>query len=387
MPENSAKFVPYARISFVYFSYFAVVGALIPYWSLYLDYLHFSPSVIGFIVAIPMITKVVAPNIWGWLADKSGKRLLIARLGAAGSCICFAGILFVENTLYFVCLIAAYSFFWNAIHAQFEVVTLNYLHRKPETYSHVRLWGSIGFVVVVVALGVVFDFISIYWLPWFILFFLAGIFFSSLTLPSQPTRQVARALGNFISILLQQKIYLFFIILFLIQFSLGIYHAFFSIYMEDFGYSKTGIGILWAVGAIAEIILFWKVPTFLNRYKLSFLLGITLYLSLLRWVLTCFFAGEMFVIVFAQCMHAFTFGMTHVVAIEFVRRQFTESNQGQGQAFYNAVGFGAANALGSIVGGLFFEVSGQMAFIAAICIILATIVVYHWATKRRLLAE
>src|SRR5690606_17379372 len=132
---------------------FAVVGALTPYWSLYLDYLEFSPSAIGFIVAIPMLTKMLAPNLWGWLADKTGKRLLVARLGAAGSCICFTGILFSQQTLWFLFCIAAFSFFWNAIHAQFEVVTLNYLHEKPETYSHVRLWGSVGFIVVVIGLG------------------------------------------------------------------------------------------------------------------------------------------------------------------------------------------------------------------------------------------
>lgn len=388
MPElNEKQSVPYARISFVYFAYFAVVGALVPYWSLYLDYLSFSPSAIGFIVAIPMITKVLAPNLWGWLADKWGRRLLIARMGAAGACFCFAGILVVENTLVFILLIAAYSFFWNAIHAQFEVVTLNYLHAKPETYSHVRLWGSMGFVAVVIVLGVVFDFIAIVWLPWFIFAFLVGIFLSSLALPAQREQAVERAFGHFLSVLVQPRIYLFFLVLFLIQFSLGIYHAFFSIYMEGMGYSKTSIGLLWAIGAAAEILLFWKVPGLLRRYRLRFLIGVTLGLTLLRWVLTGFFADSLPIVIFAQCLHAFTFGMTHVVAIEFVRRQFTANNQGQGQAFYNAVGFGAANALGSIIGGLFFEVSGQMAFVAAICIILGTIVLFTWATKRELLAE
>lgn len=388
MPElNEKQSVPYARISFVYFAYFAVVGALVPYWSLYLDYLSFSPSAIGFIVAIPMITKVLAPNLWGWLADKWGRRLLIARMGAAGACFCFAGILVVENTLVFILLIAAYSFFWNAIHAQFEVVTLNYLHAKPETYSHVRLWGSMGFVAVVIVLGVVFDFIAIVWLPWFIFAFLVGIFLSSLALPAQREQTVERAFGHFLSVLVQPRIYLFFLVLFLIQFSLGIYHAFFSIYMEGMGYSKTSIGLLWAIGAAAEILLFWKVPGLLRRYRLRFLIGVTLGLTLLRWVLTGFFADSLPIVIFAQCLHAFTFGMTHVVAIEFVRRQFTANNQGQGQAFYNAVGFGAANALGSIIGGLFFEVSGQMAFVAAICIILGTIVLFTWATKRELLAE
>lgn len=379
--------IPYVRISIVYFAYFAVVGALIPFWSLYLDHLKFSPREIGLIVAIPMITKILAPNIWGWLADKSGKRLLIAQLGAVGSCLCFAGILFTEYTLFFIFLIAAYSFFWNAIHAQFEVVTLNYLHEKPETYSHIRLWGSIGFVVVVIVLGGIFDFISISWLPWFILAFLFCIFIASLSLPSQTEKVHEYASGKFLEVLLQRKVFLFLVILFLIQLSLGIYHAFFSMYLEGNGYSRTSIGLLWAIGAAAEVILFLKVPVLLKRYRLSTLIALTLGLTLLRWVLTCFFVSSLPILVFAQCLHAFSFGMTHVVAIEFVRRHFTANNQSKGQAFYNAVGFGAANALGSIIGGFFFEISGQMAFVAAIFFILVPLALYFWATKRQLFAE
>ncbi|MCP4406475.1 MAG: MFS transporter, partial [Gammaproteobacteria bacterium] len=32
--------------------------------------------------------------------------------------------------------------------------------------------------------------------------------------------------------------------------------AFFSIYLEDHGYSRTLIGVLWAVGVVAEIMVF-----------------------------------------------------------------------------------------------------------------------------------
>ena len=373
--------VPYTRISLVYFAYFAVVGALTPYWSLYLDHLGYTPALIGVIVSIPMLTKIIAPNIWGWVADKSGKRLLIARLGAAGSCLCFAGILLDQSTLWFVVCIAAYSFFWNAIHAQFEVVTLGYLKDKPEEYSHVRLWGSVGFIFVVVSLGLLFDFVSVKALPWFIFIFLAGIFFSTLSLPTRNDPPSTRSFSGFIDVLFTRRIIKFFLVLFLIQLTLGVYHGFFSIYMEGLGYNKSVIGLLWAAGAIAEILLFIKAPKFLKRYSLNTLLTVTLSVTLLRWVLTCWFAAYAPVIFLAQCMHAFSFGLTHVVAIEFVRREFGTGNQSQGQAFYNAVGFGAANALGSLIGGLIFEFNGQWAFMFSILVIFLSLIFHLWASK------
>ena len=59
--------MPYWRLSGFYLFYFATLGALVPYWSLYLKGLGFSAVEIGELVAILMATKIVAPNIWGWI--------------------------------------------------------------------------------------------------------------------------------------------------------------------------------------------------------------------------------------------------------------------------------------------------------------------------------
>ena len=71
----------YWRLSAFYFLYFGLLGTLVPYWSLYLKDLGFSATTIGLLMAVPHLTKVVAPNLWGWLADRSGARMRIIRLG------------------------------------------------------------------------------------------------------------------------------------------------------------------------------------------------------------------------------------------------------------------------------------------------------------------
>ncbi|WP_246439424.1 MFS transporter [Teredinibacter franksiae] len=91
--------MPYWRLSAVYFCYFAVVGALSPYWGLYLADLGYRPIDIGLISAIPMLTKLAAPNIWGVLADSSGRRLLIIQLGALGACVFFCRSVFKTGFL------------------------------------------------------------------------------------------------------------------------------------------------------------------------------------------------------------------------------------------------------------------------------------------------
>ena len=73
--------MPYWRLSGFYLFYFASLGALVPYWGLYLKSTGFSAHDIGVFMAIIMGTKIVSPNIWGWIADHLGHRMLIVRVG------------------------------------------------------------------------------------------------------------------------------------------------------------------------------------------------------------------------------------------------------------------------------------------------------------------
>lgn len=86
--------LPYWRLSSFYFFYFALLGATAPFLPLYLDYLEFSPERIGELVAIPMLMRCLAPNLWGWLGDKTGQRLRIVRVGAACTLVFFSLIFF-----------------------------------------------------------------------------------------------------------------------------------------------------------------------------------------------------------------------------------------------------------------------------------------------------
>ena len=89
--------LPYWRLSGFYFSYFALLGATAPFLALYFHHLGFSAARIGELVAIPMLMRCVAPNLWGWLGDVTGRRLLIVRLGALCTLVSFASIFYRQD--------------------------------------------------------------------------------------------------------------------------------------------------------------------------------------------------------------------------------------------------------------------------------------------------
>ncbi len=158
--------VPYWRLSSFYFFYFCLLGGTAPFLALYFHHLGFSAPRIGELVAIPMLMRCVAPNLWGWLGDRSGQRLAIVRFGAVCTALCFAGIFLGHSYAWLALIMAGHAFFWHAVLPQFEVITLAHLRGRTESYSRIRLWGSIGFICTVVGLGWLFEFASLDAIRW-----------------------------------------------------------------------------------------------------------------------------------------------------------------------------------------------------------------------------
>ena len=332
-----------------------------------------------------MATKIVAPNLWGWIADRTGKRLLIIRIGALLSFFCFIGIFLNQQFWTIALVMAGYSFFWNAILPQHEVITISFLRQQPETYSRIRLWGSIGFIIFVLGGGILFDDHDIQTLPVIGLLLLAGIFVSSLYVPNPAHHQHEKPSETFITSLKKPSVIAFLLAGLLMQLSHGIYYSFFSIYLEDFGYSRSGIGMLWSVGVIAEVCLFLLMHRLLIRWGVRGVMLSCLALATLRWLLIGYYSEHLIILLVAQTFHAFTFGAFHAAAIECVRRLFQPGSQGKSQALYSAFCFGAGGAIGSYLGGTIWDIQPILAFdFGALACFIAFLIVWFWLRDEKL---
>ena len=120
-----------------------------------------------------------------------------------------------------------------------------------------------------------------------------------------------------------------------------------------------------AVGVIAEVLVFLYMRQLLGRFSLKTLLLFSLCCAVARWLLIGFGADFMTLLLFAQILHAATFGLYHVVALHYVHRFFQGRLQGRGQALYSSVGFGAGLALGTFVSGYIWSGAGSSASFAA----------------------
>ena len=170
----------------------------------------------------------------------------------------------------------------------------------------------------------------------------------------------------------------FFLCVALMQLSHGPYYTFLSIHLEALGYGRGLIGALWALGVVAEIVLFLVMRRVLAIFSLRRLLVASFLIATLRWLLLGTLADYLSVLIFAQVLHAATFGAFHVAAIHFVQQRFGEKYQGQGQALYATLA-GVGGALGALYSGyvwqeigpaLTFAVAAASAFSAALILAL-----------------
>ncbi|MDV7706561.1 MFS transporter [Acinetobacter pittii] len=374
-----------ARLSGFYFFYYSIVGTFMPYWNLYLQDQGFNYQEIGVLSSIAIVTRFFAPLVWGWIADKSGKRMLFVRIATwMESCIWLA-IFIVPNTFQSVALLMLiFSFFQNAILAQFEGVTLFWLgDQKAKLYGKIRKWGSVGFIVGVFTIGAILEIVHISMLPILLLIiaFLAFIWSFTIREPdSAPTSQ--KYLEPLLPVLKRPTVAAFFAIEFILLFSHAPFYSFYSNFLKSLNFSTTEIGFLWAMGVFAEIFMFSIASKIFQRFSWRSLVIVCLLVTSIRWMLVAVFSHYFIGQLFAQCLHAFSFGLFHLIAMRVIFQNFSAGQQGRGQALYSTM-WGLGVAFGSVLAGHFWIIlSGELIFMCASVVVLLGLCFVKWLPKQ-----
>ena len=341
----------YWRIAGFYFFYYAFIGMFAPYWSLYLKSIHFDAIEIAVLLSVQPVMRMLAPNLWGWLADRSGKRLLVVQVAATLSAVCYLGVFLTTSFWGMLLVLCLMSFFWSASMPLVEATTLSYLGKHSARYGRIRSWGSVGFIMTVVGLGYAFDYIAITWLLWAGLVCEIGILIFSRQIPhtevvahhtdSQPIKQIV----------LQRRVLALFGACFLMSVAHGPYYTFYSIYLVEHGYAKSSVGGLWALGVICEIAVFFIMPWLFNRYGYTRILLVSFACAVARFLMIGWCVDLIVVLLIAQILHAATFGAYHAASLGLVHEFFKGRHQSKGQALFGSFTYGAGGMVGGLASG------------------------------------
>jgi PPP family 3-phenylpropionic acid transporter len=348
---------PLGRLSAWYFFYFAFVGAFAPYFTLYLQDIGQSAWEIGVLMSVPQVMRLLAPNLWGWLADHLGRRAAVVKFAALGSALGFCGFFFTREYLPMLAAMTLVWFFWSAALPLVEAMTLDCLAGQTERYGRIRLWGSVGFIASVLGLGAALDYLPIAAVLWACLFILASVLASAWTL-AEPKVGAGGTAPPVADQLRRPEVMALLAACFFMSVAHGPLYVFYSIHLVDHGYDKMAVGLLWSLGVVAEIIVFMAMPRLMRRFTLRSILLASFGLAVLRFLLIGWAADHALVLLFAQILHGATFGAYHAGAMAALIRWFAPAQQARVQGVYGSISFGAGGMVGGLVSGQSWDTLG-----------------------------
>ncbi len=373
--------LPFWRLSAYYFFYFAFIGAFSPYFSLYLKSLAFSAWHIGVLMSLMQAMRLVAPNLWSWLADRLDAKMAIVRLSGAVSLLGFTAFFFADSFSAVFAAMALLTFFWSASLPLVEALTFAHLGSQAARYGSIRLWGSVGFIAAVIAVGVVLDHLPIASLLWVLLAILAAILVSALVLPDKKAGTWGGEGGCVADIVRRPEVRAVLAACFCMSAAHGALYVFYSIYLVGHGYGKTLIGMLWTLGVVAEIGVFLCMPQLLRRFSPRDILVFSFACAVLRFALIGWGVESLALLLLAQVLHGATFGAYHAAAIALINGWFAGRNQARGQALYGSLSFGGGGLLGGIVSGYTWDwLGGPLTYTlgSAFALVGLALVVFGW---------
>ena len=340
-----------------FFLYFAYVGLVSPYASLFFLDRGFNVIEIAVLMSMLQITRIVGPFSWGWLSDYLSNRVGIIRFCACLAALVFVCIFFLNSYMAFFVWMFVLHTILSSLMPLGESATVHALFKDnsfDKRYGRLRLWGSIGFIAMVLVAGELFQRkgIEIYPIIGMIVLSLLALITFLLHEPKMERRKMVK--GELLVVLFNPDVRWFLLSGFFMIFAHAALYVFYSLYLSNLGYNKFQIGLFWALGVFAEVIFFYFQSKVLSRLDAEVVLQASFGVGVVRFALIALYPLTP-VLIFAQILHAGTFAAHHSAATKLLQRWFTGPLQARGQALMATISYGLGGTLGGLCAGWIWD--------------------------------
>jgi PPP family 3-phenylpropionic acid transporter len=320
------------------------------------------------------VMRIFGPNLWGWVADHTQQRVQVLRYTSAAAAIVFCGLFWGHSFGYFLAVMVLLNLFTSAQGPISEALMLSAMRGDLSHYGRLRLWGSVGFIVAVTLSGQLLDGFGMSLMPWIALLLLLMVAGVAFVMREEPVLEVAQTKPSVRRLLQRPEVMVFFLSTFLMVAAHASLYVYYSLYLAQLGYSKTVIGLMWSVGVLAEILFFFYQAPLFKRFGVRALMLLALGIGVLRFLLIGFGAESLLLLLFAQLLHAASFGAHHSASVATLQRWFGGPLQASGQALFISISYG----LGGTAGGLLMSACWDTLGSSAVYVIAALLCLFAW---------
>jgi len=332
------------QLSFFYLFYFAMVGVYVIFMPKVLLDFDYTKLEVGIIYAAAPFMRFLLPYAFKYLFKLTHHIYLLALGLTFLSTLIFLQT--VENFWLYLFANLLFGASMGIVLPFVETISLSRISKKE--YGKIRLWGSVGFVMVALWLGNIThsSYQSLYYLMGTALFTLLFGYivlqYDSEVDNLKEEHSTSFSLGLF---------WAFWLSIFLMQVAFGGFYNFFTIYQLDQGFSLTVVTLLWTFGVLCEIIMLYFQGALLQRNLLT-VLQVATFVTAFRWLLLYLFADNTIIAFASQSLHAISFALYHTAAITYVFTLYSQKKLAQ--QFLLGIGFGLGGTVGSLLAGRYY---------------------------------
>jgi PPP family 3-phenylpropionic acid transporter len=352
------------RLAAFYAALFITLGVQLPLLPVWFAAKGLDPQTIGLVLAVPMMVRVFAIPAAARVADRRDALRAVIVITAGAAVVGFAALAMTEGLLAIIVVFALASAAYTPVMLLADAYALRGLMQRGRAYGPVRLWGSAAFIVASFGAGYLLDAMAPRHLIWPLVGALAlTAVVAWLLAPLGPGGAAGHGPAPSAMRLLRDPGFLAVAgAAGLIQASHAVYYGFSTIDWQAAGFDGVAIGALWALGVVAEIALFAVSARLPPAITPTALLVIGAAGAVIRWTAMAF-SPPAAVLPALQCLHALSFGATHLGTLGFVVR-VAPAGLGATAQGYLAVVLGLTMAVAMGFSGFMYGRYGALAYAA-----------------------
>jgi len=357
-------------LALFYLFYFALVGVYIIFVPKILLSFDYSNADIGIIYAAAPFMRFLIPFLFRRYVALDHRVFILSLISVFVGSLIF--IYAVESFWFYLIANLLFGASMGIILPYVETISLQKLSKSR--YGKVRLYGSIGFMVIALWLGSVlsYSYEALYYLSAMALLTLISGYVVAYY--DRETTLATTEENSSFKLMLYPW---FWISLFLMQVSFGGYYSFFTIYETSHGVSLEITSWMWSFGVVCEIVMLYFQAPLLHR-NLLHILQISIVVTSFRWLLLYLYPDSIPMIFASQSLHAISFALYHTAAISYVFTLYTQKRLAQ--QFLLGIAFGLGGSVGALLAG---QIYGEMMFlIESIVAILAFVALFYHERRR-----
>jgi PPP family 3-phenylpropionic acid transporter len=353
-----------------YFFYFSIIAIHIIFIPKVLNMVGYAPSEIGIIFASAPLVRFIVPFLF-----LKGLKLERTIFNSALMLLFISALSFYPALHSFWALILAnvgLGVGLSLILPYIEVIALEQIGK--ERYGKIRLFGSIGFILVALLLVKTLSYpeIAIFYLIGAVVF--TTLFSYTIGTKEGSPKNSTLVSGVSLNIFAHPWLWIGFL---LMQISFGPFYNFFTIYETDHGVSLDMTIYLWSFGVIIEVVMFYFQGPLLRK-NLLHLIQFTAIATALRWFLVYLYPDNLSVLFAAQSLHSLSFALFHTAAISYLFTLYHDKKLAQ--QFFFGIAYGLGGFIGAFTSGYIYEFWPEYLFLFATVISLMTFGAFYKAS-------